>query len=402
MPFKYLNIFLIFTVLALFWPPVTAQAQNNPAEICPIASEFSDAKIDIMKKRHRQRLQEIPTVEELTKETESCLGFFGEEIIKFLQSLPNMDLSQIFYPGTPDFQKLLSLLCALAKERISEEFSEHFFKISDVANTVLSNLYGVSIQNNTLTIDLGSLVSQATGLSIPFSGTTHSYTLWERTKEDKEEDKFLEEWREWYENFVAVKEEDDGDEFIGDPFLPDNQEHTVTPVNRSSEFNNVVNYGPPTPKAAPYWDWIVKYSEMYDIDPYYLAAMAQVESGWDPLAVSRVGARGLIQIMPGTIDWANCPNKNMFDPEANIHCSAKFLRTRVLNYKPINAANDPAKAAAAYNWGPGHDCLKRADWRSCLPGEPRNHHIKVMAEYSKFTANAAKSGLVKKSEVSGQ
>nr|WP_281273666.1 lytic transglycosylase domain-containing protein [Biomaibacter acetigenes] len=53
-----------------------------------------------------------------------------------------------------------------------------------------------------------------------------------------------------------------------------------------------------------YQDYIVKYSQEYQMDPYMVAAVIKVESGFSPNVVSSKGAVGLMQIMPETATWA--------------------------------------------------------------------------------------------------
>jgi len=52
-----------------------------------------------------------------------------------------------------------------------------------------------------------------------------------------------------------------------------------------------------------YWGFIVKYADRYKIDPFLLMAIVREESSFDPKALSRSGARGLMQLMPYTAEW---------------------------------------------------------------------------------------------------
>jgi hypothetical protein len=90
---------------------------------------------------------------------------------------------------------------------------------------------------------------------------------------------------------------------------------------------------------------------MHNIDPALLEAMAEVESGGDPLSVSPKGALGLMQLMPTTASAFSVPNP--FDPVANVKGAADFL-----NYLRSRFANNPnlqglPALLAAYNAGPG-------------------------------------------------
>ena len=90
---------------------------------------------------------------------------------------------------------------------------------------------------------------------------------------------------------------------------------------------------------------------MHNIDPELLEAMAEVESGGDPLSISPKGALGLMQLMPTTASAFSVPNP--FNPVANVMGAADFLdylRNRFVNNPNLQGL--PA-LLAAYNAGPG-------------------------------------------------
>jgi len=89
----------------------------------------------------------------------------------------------------------------------------------------------------------------------------------------------------------------------------------------------------------------------HNIDPELLEAMAEVESGGDPLSVSPKGALGLMQLMPATARAFSVLNP--FNPVANTMGAADFLaylRNRFANNPNLEGL--PA-LLAAYNAGPG-------------------------------------------------
>ena len=83
----------------------------------------------------------------------------------------------------------------------------------------------------------------------------------------------------------------------------------------------------------------------HQIDPDFIASVIHAESGANPKAVSRKGAQGLMQLMPGTASQLGVPNS--FDPEANVDGGTKYLRDLLERYN-----FDMVKALAAYNAGP--------------------------------------------------
>ncbi len=105
-----------------------------------------------------------------------------------------------------------------------------------------------------------------------------------------------------------------------------------------------------------YEDTIKKYSEEYGLDPFLVAAMICIESGYDKDAISSAGARGLMQIMPETAEWAS--NKmgledfnidKLFIPEINIKIGTWYLNTLFKEFD-----NNIELVLAAYNGGIGN------------------------------------------------
>jgi soluble lytic murein transglycosylase-like protein len=81
------------------------------------------------------------------------------------------------------------------------------------------------------------------------------------------------------------------------------------------------------------------------LEPALVTAVIVAESGGDPLAVSRRGARGLMQLMPATARRYGV--RNVFDPEQNIRGGSQYLRDLAERYQ-----NDLELVLAAYNAGP--------------------------------------------------
>ena len=77
------------------------------------------------------------------------------------------------------------------------------------------------------------------------------------------------------------------------------------------------------PKPSSYDDLIDTLSAEYGLDSSLVKAVMHVESAFNPKAVSRAGARGLMQLMPATASRFGV--KNSFDPEQNMRGGMKYL-----------------------------------------------------------------------------
>jgi hypothetical protein len=101
----------------------------------------------------------------------------------------------------------------------------------------------------------------------------------------------------------------------------------------------------------PAWDrealepFIQEAATTHGMSPSLIRAVIQTESRFNPLAVSRVGAQGLMQLMPTTAQHVGI--ENPFDPRENILGGTKYLSTLLDRFK-----GNTARALAAYNAGP--------------------------------------------------
>lgn len=107
-------------------------------------------------------------------------------------------------------------------------------------------------------------------------------------------------------------------------------------------------------------------------------AVIQVESGGDPNAVSPKGARGLMQLMPGTAKdpGFGIPPVRNDSPEENVRVGTAYLNALLQKY---NGNLD--YALAAYNWGPGNTdkWISQGADPAKLPAETRDYIPKVKA-----------------------
>jgi hypothetical protein len=98
------------------------------------------------------------------------------------------------------------------------------------------------------------------------------------------------------------------------------------------------------------FDDIIGYHARNDLDPYLALAVIRRESRFDPIAVSSVGAMGLMQLMPATAsqmaDTRSIPDNWMFEPGYNIKLGCKYLRWLYARLHKDEVV------IAAYNAGP--------------------------------------------------
>jgi len=98
------------------------------------------------------------------------------------------------------------------------------------------------------------------------------------------------------------------------------------------------------PAAAPYAALFEAAAARHGIDARVLSAVAKVESGYNPNAVSSAGAQGLMQFMPSTAAGMGI---NPLDPAQAIDGAARYLSTQQRDFGSLELA------LAAYNAGPG-------------------------------------------------
>ena len=97
---------------------------------------------------------------------------------------------------------------------------------------------------------------------------------------------------------------------------------------------------------APYGDMIQSAAKKYSVDADLIFSVIAAESNFNPRAISRRGARGLMQLLPAT--GTRFGVKDIFDPAQNIDAGTQYLRDLMARYQ-----GDLVLTLAAYNAGPG-------------------------------------------------
>ncbi len=125
---------------------------------------------------------------------------------------------------------------------------------------------------------------------------------------------------------------------------------------------------------AQYRRFINEAARRHGISKALLKAIIKVESDYNPRAVSRKGAKGLMQIMPENFDV--CDIENPFDPRQNIMGGTRFLKKLLERF-----GGDLTKAVAAYNAGAG--AVERCNGIPPFE-ETRNYVSRVLRLYRRY------------------
>ena len=89
---------------------------------------------------------------------------------------------------------------------------------------------------------------------------------------------------------------------------------------------------------------IIQAANRHDIDPALIKAIIMAESGYNPNAISKRGAKGLMQLMPSTAEALGV--EDVFNPEQNISGGVRYFKRLVNRFD-----GDVKLALAAYNAG---------------------------------------------------
>jgi len=119
---------------------------------------------------------------------------------------------------------------------------------------------------------------------------------------------------------------------------------------------------------------IQRAAQQFGVETHLIKSIIMAESSFDPNAISKSGAQGLMQLMPPTAN--DMEVHNPFDPEENIFGGTKYLS---LLLKKFN--QDKKLAIAAYNVGPS--VVAHSNSVPLIP-QTRRFVTKVMKYYSEF------------------
>ncbi len=152
------------------------------------------------------------------------------------------------------------------------------------------------------------------------------------------------------------------------PFASDQNSPSITEQPSQSKYF--------TKSERLYHPIILQAANRYQVDPAIVKAIIMAESSFNPRAVSKRGAKGLMQLMPGTAEEMGV--EDIFNPEHNINGGVRYYKKLLRRFK-----GDVKLALAAYNAG-----LKKVKEHNGVPPfKSTRYYIKKVFEYYRYYKN---------------
>lgn len=139
-------------------------------------------------------------------------------------------------------------------------------------------------------------------------------------------------------------------------------------------------------------EYVEKYSDQYNLDKHLVFSMIKAESGFNPNAVSPRSAKGLMQIMDSTGEWAaekidieDFNAAQLLEPELNIRIGCWYIARLLKQYN-----QNTELALAAYNAGSGNvskwlkdkNISKNGITLDTIPFEETKNYVKKIKKYN--------------------
>lgn len=134
-------------------------------------------------------------------------------------------------------------------------------------------------------------------------------------------------------------------------------------------------------ETIPFQGIILQVAGRYEVDPHLVRAIIFAESGFNPRAKSKKGARGLMQLMPSTAKALGV--RNIYDPKENIDGGVRYFRLLLDRFD-----GDVQLALAAYNAGSRHV----RNYEGIPPFKATRHYIKKVLRFQEKFKLQARSG----------
>jgi soluble lytic murein transglycosylase-like protein len=126
------------------------------------------------------------------------------------------------------------------------------------------------------------------------------------------------------------------------------------------------------PAPLAYNDVIDEAADLYDLDPNLLHAIILAESAFNPFAVSKAGAQGLMQLMPELSEELQVLDP--FDPRQNIFAGAAYIKSLLERHH-----GNLDLALASYNAGPGNVDL----YKGVPPFPETRRYVRLVRSFMK-------------------
>jgi soluble lytic murein transglycosylase-like protein len=115
---------------------------------------------------------------------------------------------------------------------------------------------------------------------------------------------------------------------------------------------------------------LAKAAKKYGIDENLLRSVLKLESGFNPYSISKAGAQGLMQLMPGTADALGVTDP--FDVDQNIDGGARYLSDQLTSF-----GGNTELALAAYNAGP--NSVRK--YNGIPPYDETQNYVRIVMDY---------------------
>lgn len=180
-----------------------------------------------------------------------------------------------------------------------------------------------------------------------------------------------------------VYKENDGTSWITDRKMPQERYKLMATIGRPTAVVSCRNMTRTKleKRADSYTDAIEAYSIAFEVDPKLIRALIATESCFDRKAISSVGARGLMQLMPATAKELGV--KDSFDANQNIRGGIKYFSQMMTRFN-----HNTELALAAYNAGPN-----AVEKYGGIPpyAETKGYVKKVLKRYKRYIAKTTAS-----------
>ncbi len=160
------------------------------------------------------------------------------------------------------------------------------------------------------------------------------------------------------------------------PSLPETRP-VVLPENKPSSFRGAK-------KEILFRSVIQQAADRHQVDPALIKAIIMAESGYNPNAVSKKGAKGLMQLMPGTAEALGV--KDSFNPKHNINAGVEYFK-QLMNQFDGNVKF----ALAAYNAG----SRRVRQYQGVPPFKATQYYVEKVLKYYNYYQEQAKKEIGK-------